>query len=88
MGSDAAGAKLAAVHKRLSDIDAQGVCLHLHDAADDVDDGGAGGVSDADDADSIFLMRAIAGAESKAISLLVGLGFTQDMLHTPVKSFR
>ena len=30
----------------------------------------------------------IAGAESKAISLLVGLGFTQDMLHMPVKSFR
>jgi hypothetical protein len=87
VGSDAAGAKLAGVHKRLSDIDAQGACRHLHDAADDID-GGAGGVSDADDADSSFLMRAVAGAESKAISLLVGLGFTQDMLHTPVKSFR
>jgi hypothetical protein len=30
----------------------------------------------------------ISGAEAKAISLLVGLGFSQDMLHMPVKSFR
>jgi hypothetical protein len=89
--SDAAGAKLANIHKRLSDIDAQGALLFSRLFLFDI----------------VFfllilllllllmllpifrnLMCATTGAEAKAINLLVGLGFTQDMLHMPVKSFR